>query len=303
MPDRKRYHVPFSGYSGIRIGSFDPNTHQIPVGDKVKGKTFAQFISEKEEIEKLKGGTFFDDPIVAISMDPADIKVENNHLVFKGVASSYFRFAFSRSQPTSLQAAYVNAVVLTKPDETGEKIVFGSSTKAEGAYLGKLGVPAGGLLISPDGHPSFGAQIYRELGEEIGVNHDLDISRIIPGWAIGASKREGTYHPTFSFVVQLNTDGKQTKEKYEDWRATQKKAKNEPEFGKNLRLLPNDPDYMMRFIKEQDAMDAGTANIQGKSLDVIDFWVYRYGCDISKLKASQAEGSKIELPQPSISDL
>ena len=55
---------------------------------------------------------------------------------------------------------------------------------------------------------------------------------------------------------------------------------------KELRFLPNDQKYLLKFIEEQDAKGK-SANMLGKYLDVIEEWVRTYNCDIEKLKSSR----------------
>ena len=92
-----------------------------------------------------------------------------------------------------------------------------------------------------------GAQIYREMREEVGVTHDYHIREIVPGWVNGMSTREGNYSLTASFVTQLKLSEKEIAEWFKDWKAAQDKwmasAKAEgviakTEF-KDIMLEPN----------------------------------------------------------------
>ena len=85
---------------------------------------------------------------------------------------------------------------------------------------------------------------------------------------------------------------------FNDWKA-QNYHEERMEF-EDLRFLPNDPKYILRFIEEQDGGN-NAQRMLGKSLDVIEEWAKRYKCNIECLKNSKME-THFYLPQLRISE-
>lgn len=248
------------------------------------------------------GGVFYDGDLVGVEMN--SFLSSGDELSFDTQRMSYSQHAglFRKSTNAPLQALYVNSLMVTED----ERLVFGVTQATETDWLGKLSVPAGAVKEGPDGYPSLGAQLYREITEEVGISPDYHIRNevIIPGWINGMSQREKNYHLTASFVTPLKLTEKEIKEWFKDWITALKKWSSfarerglniKSEFA-DLRFLPNDRNYLLKFIEEQDKMNT-KANLLGKSLDVVEEWVRSYNCDIEALKASKT-GARIYLPQP-----
>ena len=294
------YHIVADGFSRIRIRDHNPELFGISDKDK---KYLESFVEEQTRKAKERGGVFYDGSLIGILMDSFMIK--DGELSFDAQNINYSQHAglFRKSFNAPLQAMYVNGLTITQDN----KLVFGTTQATEADWMGKLNLPAGGLKIGPDGFPSLGAQFYEEIIEELGITPDYHIKNkeIIPGWINGMSKREGNYHLTTSFITYLLSNEKELSQYFGDWKEAQIKwMMNARERGekvgitefKELRFLPNDQKYLLKFIEEQDAKGK-SANMLGKSLDVIEEWVRTYNCDIEKLKSSK-DNTEIYLPQP-----
>lgn len=297
MPISKRpYHIVADRFSTIGVRVHNPELYVPSPEDQ---KRIDAFVDSQTKRAKERGGAFYDGDMIGVPMN--SFKTERSELSFDTRRLRYFQHAgvnrWEREAP--IQAAYVNGLLITKDN----RLVCGLSQVAEPQWLGTFGIPAGSLNLGPDGFPSMGAQIYREISEEVGIVPDYQIIEIVPGWINGASKREKTYSLTTSFVVPLKMNEAEARDYFEGWKAAQEKwmssatargEKMKTEF-KRIHFLPNDPNYL-----QEDTIKKGGVNIQGKSMDVVQEWAEEYGCDLERLKESKKSGARIFLPQPRI---
>lgn len=298
MSKKQPYHVIADNFSSVRISSYNPEKFKTTEEQKQRIDAFA---AEQMRRVREKGGLFFDGDLVGILMD--SFKADDGQLSFDTQKIKYFQHAglFRTDRCAPIQAMAVNSVMITSDG----MIVFGKKQATEAGLMDKLGIPAGLLSIGPDGMPSLGAQIYREMSEEAGITPDYHIEDIVLGWTNGMSTRERNYHMTTSFVTLLKMPEKALNEWFDYWKFGQEHLMKTEQAGKKtefdgLHFIPNDPQYLRQIIEEQDEKWKN-ANLGGKSLDVIEAWVERYNCDISQLKASKSKGN-IYLPQPAIAE-
>ncbi len=299
--DTKSYHIVADGFSSIKVTAYNPGLFSHPTAERA---FLDKFVAEQTARAQARNGLFFDGDLVGIVMSSLvpqgqTLKAEAQHLKYSEHAGLF------RSNPEApVQAAYVNSLAITQDGY----LVFGTTQATEADWMGKLGLPAGGLNLGPDGFPSLGTQIYRELSEELGIASEYHfMEELIPGWMNGGSKREGNYHVTVSFVTPLRLNKAEMDEYFKDWKAANEKWMNaakargekvKVEF-KDLRFIPNDQKYMLQFIAEQDSKGKN-ANLLGKSLDVVEEWARKYNCDPEQLKESKKLGTQVYLPQPKL---
>jgi hypothetical protein len=295
----QKYHIVADGFSRIRAVSHYQEIYQPSLAEQ---RSLDGFVSHQREQAQSHDGQFFDGNLIGVYLN--SIVSEGSVLSFTARTIKYSQHAglFRNKADSGIQAMYVNAIVITRDN----RIVFGTTQFTEADYMGKMSVPAGALECGPDGWPSPGAQIYRELSEEIGFAADYHLSSaIIPGWINGMSCRENNYHLTTSFIVPLKLTENEMQEYFRGWKAAQDSwisishahgEKTKTEF-KDLIFVPNDPYYLANFIEEQDCMGSA-AHLLGKSLDVIEEWVTQYKCNPETLLESRRDGTQVYLPQP-----
>lgn len=299
----KPYHIVADGFSRIRVRSYNPE--KFPVNPEEQ-RFLDDFVAKQTEAAQKKGGRFFDGDMVGVRMD--SLAADGPELSFDAQVMKYSQHAARfRGNPTSpMQAVYVNALCITRDG----KLVFGRSQATEAQWMGRFGIPAGGVLVGPDGYVSLGNEIGAECGEEVGLVPEYHLAeRMIPGWIGGMSRREKNYHLTTSFVAPLRLTAKEYEEYFADWKAAQDKLREHTaqrsekipkvEFAQ-LVFLPNDAKKLVPIIEEQDAK-GNDAQIMGKSLDVVEEWARTYKCDPEGLKESKKDGAEVYLPQPEIS--
>jgi hypothetical protein len=142
------------------------------------------------------------------------------------------------------------------------------------------------VLTGPDGFPSIGCQLYRELAEEIGFNHDAQVTDILPGWITGASKREGSYHLSMSFIVPVKQSSKELAEYFGAWREVQKLLGGKTEFRK-LEFLPNDEQEIICLLENKICWAEKRAYWKRQQT----YWKsgQAYHTDIERLRASKGQ--------------
>jgi hypothetical protein len=290
----KQYHVVADGFDKLNIVNFNPNTFHVDSEQQKKVDVY--FERAKLAAEKV-GGVFYDGDMIGILVDSFKGNGNNLNLELQKMKYSQHAGLFRSNRDSPIQAAYVAGLVVTADNY----LVFGTTQQTEAQFMGKLGLPAGGLEPSfADTVPSFGLQLYKEMSEEIGFagnEHIYSQKRIVPGWMTAMSTREGNYHFSTSFVVPHKMTKSELNQYFTDWKNSQEKLNMKTEF-KQLTFLPNDSKYLNKFIDDQ-VTNKG-ANLQGKSLDILEEWVRKYNCDILTLEDSKKEGTKTYLPQPYI---
>lgn len=279
----KKYHIVADGFSVVKATSYKASVFSTPDKDAF----LEDFIDRQRRASMGKGGSFYDGDIVGLLT--SSVSVNGNEVNFETQRIKYSQHAglFRGDANSPIQAMYVSGLLVTSDN----RIVLGTTQATEADWMGRLGIPAGALNVSPDGFPSLGAQIYREISEEIGIAPDyMTHDSILPGWINSTSTREHNYHFTTSFVVPIILAERQMREFFGDWKHAQESIGRKTEF-KDVKFLPNDPHYIDRFAEDQDRKGRN-ADLLGKSLDVIEEWATKYGCDPEKLKASKT-GAKI----------
>lgn len=303
MPQVKPYHIVADGFSRIRVRSYNPE--KFPVNPEEQ-RFLDDFVAKQTEAAEKRGGRFYDGDMVGAWM--SSIAADGPELGMTTQAMKYSQHAgLFRDNPRSpIQAVYVNALCITRDG----RVVFGKSQATETQWMGRFGIPAGGVLVGPDGYVSLGGEIGSEAVEEIGLVPEYHLAEpMIPGWINGMSRREGNYHITTSFIAQLRLTAKECEEYFKDWKAAQDKLREKMmvrgeklpkvEF-EQLAFVPNDAKEFGKIVEEQ-AAKGKNAQIMGKSLDVVEEWVRTYKCDPEKLKESKKKGVRVYLPQPEIS--
>lgn len=287
----KTYHIAADGFSRIRIRSYN---HGLSISCEEQGY-LDRFTKEQVRRAEEVGGLFYDSDMVGVKID--SICPENDTIVFDAQRIRYSQHAglFRNNAAAPVQALYVEAITVT----SDERLVFGLAQATEKAFMGKLSTPAGGVEIAPDGFPSVGGHLYRELSEELGISPDYHImnENVVPGWVNGASKREGTYHLAFTFFVPLRLTEYELTQWFADWKNAQNRLNKKTELGE-LFFIPNVPARVLRLLEESD--NEKGRKVQGKDSDEVEEWATTYACDLEKLKASKT-GARIYLPQPVIS--
>lgn len=299
----KPYHIVAEGFSHIDI-RYNPGAFHVSSEEQ---EFLGNFVSVQAAKAKERGGLFFDGDMTGILLHGESApKAEGDTIRLEMQAMKYSQHAglFRAKHNSPIQAAYVSGLVITRDNY----LVFGKNQATEVNFMGKLGIPAGGIIEGFAGAPSFD-QLYRELSEEIGFAEEYHLEgEVIPGWMNGMSAREGNYHLTTSFVVPLRLSKDELHDYFKEWKETQQKllARIEQSGGKrkrvefaDLHFLPNDAVYLREFIDDQDSKGAA-ANLLGKSLDVVDEWVRHYKCDPFRLALAKKDGVKLHLPQPLI---
>lgn len=272
---KKQYHVVAEGFDTIRIGSYNPYLLPVSKSDDDFLKVFIKGVSKNEDMVGVN--------LPSISLDDKTLRFDTRRISYAQHAS------LLRSNPSSLvQALYVAGLVLT----SDERLVFGLTQATENQFMNKFGVPAGGVSLSPDGFPSLGAALYRELGEELGLVPEVQVENIIPGWITGASKRENNYHLSAVFLVPLRMTSKELCDFFDEWKNQYVVLTGEKSEFAYLNFVPNSPTELKEWL-------AG-CTVLGKSKDIVDEWVNSYGCSPDNLKSRP---SGLFLPQPTIDSL
>ena len=300
------YHVVAEGFSHIDL-KYSPETYAVSREEK---EFLDDFVAIQAAKAKEKGGLFFDGDMTGILLrgeNAPTVRGNVDTLALNMQAMKYSQHAglFRARHDAPIQAAYLCGLAITRDNY----LVFGKNQATEVNFMGKLGIPAGGIIEGFGGAPSFD-QLYRELSEEIGFAEEYHLDgKVILGWMNGMSAREGNYHLTTSFIVPLRLSKDELHDYFKDWKDTQQRllARIEKSGGKkkkvefaDLHFLPNDADYLRNFIDEQDSKGKD-ANLLGKSLDVVEEWVSRYSCDPFKVELiAKNEGAIVYLPQPLI---
>jgi ADP-ribose pyrophosphatase YjhB (NUDIX family) len=288
----KMYHVVADGFERFRIREYCSVLPEISGEEK---EFLDSFVQEQRAKARERDGSFYDGDIVGLLMQSLQTDGSEISAATQRIKYSYHAGLYRVDPNAALQALYVNGIMITRDN----RLVLGTTQATEADWMGKLSLPAGAVDVGPDGYPSLGAQVLREFAEECGlsIDHHVAERKIFPGWINGMSAREGNYHLTVSFICPLIFNEMEMSEYFRDWKALQEKSGGGKVEFENLRFLPNDPRYISEFVKEQDT--SGNARTLGKSLDVMEEWASRYGCDMEELKGSKGE-TRLYLPQPRI---
>lgn len=288
-----KFHVVADGFSEIE--ATDYTSEIFPVSAEQRA-FLDNFTAEQIVKSKKTGGTFYDGDLVGVKM--GSMRVKEGRLAFGLQKIKYSQHAgiFRGKHDSPIQALYVNGLVLTKDNY----LVLGVTQIAESGNVGKVGLSAGAVEEKDQvgGKISLETAIAREMNEELGLEHKRHYEGMVPGWMNGASQREKNYHLTTSFVVPVRMTAEEMTKYFNDWKKEQEKAGKKTEF-KGIALLENSTDKIKAFIAEQDSLGS-KAKLLGKSLDVLEVWAEKYGCNPDNLVDSYKQGARVYLPQPKL---
>lgn len=269
----KSYSVVADGFSRVHIASH--NSAVFPVTSEQQAY-LDEFIVRKS---RETGATFYDGDMVGVPAGELSAAFDELTLGTRRMKYSQHAGLFRMRADAPIQALYVSGIVVTSDN----RFVLGTAQATEKQWMDRINIPAGLVQVSPGGFPSLGAELYRELFEELGLLPDFVIGEIMPVCMHGPSRREGNFHYSVPFFVPLKMDEARLRSWFEYWTHGLKSFGETPEFA-SLNFYPNEPAHIKRMLEEEDAKSE--PQIIGRALDIVEEWA-GYECDPEKLRASK----------------
>ena len=128
-------------------------------------------------------------------------------------------------------------------------LVFGESLGTESEHRGKLNIVAGAVnpdIDRPDGYPSPGVTLQRELMEELGLTYEAFDGTIRPMFVVTEKEYP---HPSIVYTGVLKMDIEELKERHQTRVEKDRGEGKTPEFGK-IYFVPREYEAIKKEIKE-----------------------------------------------------